>query len=670
MLNTQYYVALIALGTILCLQQSTNARLVDWDNNQLPLQESPDSTRGAITPEVSSYIQDLIRDNGVPGLSLGVVRLSGNGTIYTEYGAWGNATEDHDPVTPQTLFHIGSCGKAFLSASLGILMEDFASGKNATPLPPGVTSFSWDTKIADLLRDDPSGWKLQDEWANAKANVRDILSHVTGLPDHDLSYGPGHTTTTFDIVKRMKYLKPSYELREKYQYNNQMFMLGSYILTKFAGEPTSSFVQKRIFDPLNMTSSTFSSVKAKENGLSHSFASEGRRIPFWFHEEWIEVLSGAGGVFSNTIDITKWLAMLLNKGVDPLTNTTIIPRSAFEAVTSAHVVQRGTGISRALIQDGFSGEYSIAGYGTGWGRWSDRGHEIVAHTGGLPGFLTIVEFLPHDNLGLVSFINTAHPLSLTPVNRIAVDKVSDNLLGPKTNEHYDHITRAHSRSCTSDFSTKEVDLQSASNTSSKISSILPLATYAGTYYNPGYGKFTLCAPDSQDAATGPCAQVLKDFVTVFPSLRDKDYHTYTNTLYSHWPRVWASHFNLTYSTHSGSDGRNHLHTFILTATALFPDGYGKNTKPFEVPLEFGENAIDVVFDISPAIDENREVQVNGLAIDVTFTGVEPSGVETSPEAILRDGLYFVGVPESFVSGGGEEELIERWERRSEIAISI
>lgn len=255
-------------------------------------------------------------------------------------------------------------------------MNDFASGKNATPLPAGISSFTWDTKVADLLRDDPSGWQLQDEWAYAKANIRDILSHVTGLPSHDLSYGPDDATTSFDVVKRLKYLKPTYELRQKYQYNNQMYMLGSYLLSKFATEPTASFIQKRIFDPLNMTSSTSSSVKAKENGLSHSFGRGGRRIPFWFAEEWIEVLSGPGGVFSNTIDITKWLAMLLYKGVDPLTNVTIIPTSAFEEVTTAHVVSRGTGMPRSVYHEDLPGELSIMGYGMGWGRYSNRGYEV------------------------------------------------------------------------------------------------------------------------------------------------------------------------------------------------------------------------------------------------------------------------------------------------------
>ena len=60
-------------------------------------------------------------------------------------------------------------------------MEDFASGKNTTALSPGLTSFDFNTKVKDIM---PAGsdWNLMDDWAYEKANIRDILSHVSGLP--------------------------------------------------------------------------------------------------------------------------------------------------------------------------------------------------------------------------------------------------------------------------------------------------------------------------------------------------------------------------------------------------------------------------------------------------------------------------------------------------------
>ena len=78
----------------------------------------------------------------------------------------------------QTLFNLASCSKAFLSASLGIVIDDFAHGRNTTPLPGGLSSLTWKTKVADIL---PGDWRLMDPWASQKANLIDILSHVSGV---------------------------------------------------------------------------------------------------------------------------------------------------------------------------------------------------------------------------------------------------------------------------------------------------------------------------------------------------------------------------------------------------------------------------------------------------------------------------------------------------------
>jgi CubicO group peptidase (beta-lactamase class C family) len=74
---------------------------------------------------------------------------------------------------------LGSGSKSFTATALGLLMQDFAAGHNVTALPHGVTSFTWQTAVKDLL---PDEWKLEDQWASEKANVHDIASHVSGLP--------------------------------------------------------------------------------------------------------------------------------------------------------------------------------------------------------------------------------------------------------------------------------------------------------------------------------------------------------------------------------------------------------------------------------------------------------------------------------------------------------
>jgi len=181
---------------------------------QAPLfSAQPKQLGKVINHELSNYVEKMAKLFGVKGTSIVVVRPGGE----VELGAWGIKSEDGEKVTPETVYNIGSCSKAFLAATMGILMDDFQQEKNGTALPSEVNSFTWSTKLKDIL---PDEWEVQDPWANEKADILDILSHRSGLPRHDGSYS--HKDTAEDVIKRMKHLRPAYELRQKFAYNNQV----------------------------------------------------------------------------------------------------------------------------------------------------------------------------------------------------------------------------------------------------------------------------------------------------------------------------------------------------------------------------------------------------------------------------------------------------------------
>ena len=103
-------------------------------------------------------------------------------------------------------------------------MDDFAHGRNTTPLPARLPAFDWETRVVDLFPVE-LGWSIQeladgDNWAAQRATLRDLLTHVSGLPGHDYAYKTGDTAE--DIVWRMGGLRAAYELRTKASYNNQV----------------------------------------------------------------------------------------------------------------------------------------------------------------------------------------------------------------------------------------------------------------------------------------------------------------------------------------------------------------------------------------------------------------------------------------------------------------
>lgn len=118
-----------------------------------------------------------------------------------------------------------------MATAVGILISDIKQKPNGT-LPP----LNWDTKVQKILPDD---WVLYDKSASVRATLQDILSMQSGLPwcvtrfllfpsefgsdllhffRHDHSYPAD--ATTLGVTRHLRFLLPTAELRERWQYNN------------------------------------------------------------------------------------------------------------------------------------------------------------------------------------------------------------------------------------------------------------------------------------------------------------------------------------------------------------------------------------------------------------------------------------------------------------------
>ncbi|KAJ7023723.1 beta-lactamase/transpeptidase-like protein [Mycena alexandri] len=504
-------------------------------SSRLPRDKGSNGT--VIDDQLYSAIEAVVQANNITGMSVGI--LTPNGQV--EFAAWGNRTESGEQVASDTIFGIGSLSKGFLSASLGILMQDFTDGTNTTALPAGVTEFNWDTKMRDLL---PEEWMIEDEFSTKKADLRDLLSHVTGLPTHDASYSPEDSPR--DLVLRMRDLRAAYELRQLFEYNNQMFIAGSYVVSKLSGMAYQSFVEERIMLPLNMTSSSLHPDRfSGSDKFSQTWTPSRRRIPFFLStEQEAELIAGAGGVVSTAEDMLLWAQLILNGGVDVHTNTTIIPQATFDLATTGNSVflHEGTGL------------LSPAGYGLGWARLAYRGHEVIFHNGGAPGVSSVCTVYPYDGFAVVVLSNTAGSGTLNVAFGLA-----------------DHILGLPEPSASAAAPTAPAPLMSpASATAPPASRSNVLSVLIGTYSNVGYGNFTLCS--AAQATSSQCSDVVQDFNKVDAAVGKP---SNSSELYSAWSRFWGTHLRLT--PISGSD-------YIGEMTTLYVDGYGADHTPFEAPV--------------------------------------------------------------------------------------
>lgn len=136
--------------------------------------------RRLITPETEAYIESLITRWNSTGLAVAVVRRDNTSQTgwHHEFGSYGIANAQGDPVTPDTVFAIASNSKLFLAYSVGLLIE------NSTLREERGKELKWTTKAKDAFG---SVWGLMDEDMDRRTNIQDMLSHRTGMPRHDFS---------------------------------------------------------------------------------------------------------------------------------------------------------------------------------------------------------------------------------------------------------------------------------------------------------------------------------------------------------------------------------------------------------------------------------------------------------------------------------------------------
>src|SRR5207248_5071690 len=106
-----------------------------------------------------------------------------------------------ETVTPDTVFAIASCSKAFTSTLAAMLADE---GKLA-----------WDDKVRDHL----PAFRLSDELADREVTVRDLLCHRTGMPRHDWLWSSGSGDIE-DLIRRWGRGRHSTSFRSTWEYSN------------------------------------------------------------------------------------------------------------------------------------------------------------------------------------------------------------------------------------------------------------------------------------------------------------------------------------------------------------------------------------------------------------------------------------------------------------------
>src|SRR5580693_6527051 len=412
-----------------------------------------------------AYMAKTLKDWNAPGVGVGIVV---NDKLVFAKGYGFRDYEKKLPFTPATMSPIASNTKLFTAVAAGMLVEE---GK-----------LSWDKPV----RESVPAIRFYNDQLNDSVTLRDMLSHRTGITRHDTIWYKSDFTRK-ELFEKLVYLEPQEPMREAFLYNNLMFAAVGYLIELQSGKTWEQFVKERIFDPLQMNSTSYSiadMLKRPEFGVGFTERRDSfelYRIPYY---EDIAGVAPCGAIVSNIEDMSHWLIALMNQG--KYNGKQVLPAEVLKDTLQPAIALPNT----ALETRGWS-EILNAAYGMGRQTASYRGRLITLHGGDLPGFHTQVSFMPQDHIGVIVFVIGNHS---QPLYNIVSYNVYERLLGMDQTPWSERQLeiRLKNKKAGTEARTKANEGQVPDTKASHA-----LADYAGAYENPAYGVMTIGLKDNQ-----------------------------------------------------------------------------------------------------------------------------------------------------------------------------
>lgn len=238
--------------------------------------------------------------------------------------------------------------------------------------------------------------------------IRQLLTHTSGLPDYmdamEKTWDHKKIATNKDMIAFFAKEKtpPNFKPGEKWEYSNTGYAMLSSIIEKVSGRTYNNYLADNIFARLNMRHTFVYNTRRSTNKLPDDYALGyvyndslhqyilPDSLPHLSMVYWLDGITGDGTVNTTTGDLFIWAKALLKHTLisDSLSNQMMSPLVAMSA-------RKG------------SASY---GYGVMVDTNSPYG-KVVSHTGGWPGYATLLKNYIDSNKTLIILSNNESPNS-------------------------------------------------------------------------------------------------------------------------------------------------------------------------------------------------------------------------------------------------------------------
>ena len=338
-------------------------------------------------PDIDAAVRAYITQQHIPGAAWGIV-IDGE---LAHLGVAGLRDVDKkSAVDADSVFRIASMTKSFTAMAILALRDE---GKLSLDEPA--------EKYVPELRD-----LVYPTTDAPRMTIRHLLSHATGFPE-DNPWGDQQLSQTDEQLSAMirRGIPFSNPPGVAYEYSNYGFAILGRIVTTVSGMPYRQYVKQRVLQPLGMTSTTLEPADVAPDRLAHGYR--------WEDERWKEEaqlpdgsFGSMGGMLTSIRDLTRYVAAYLDAWPPrDGQETGPIRRSSLREMQQVWRPRPATATRSA----GGAIQLNAGGYAYGLGITQTCQFGLsVSHTGGLPGFGSLMRWLPEYGVGIIMFGNRTY----------------------------------------------------------------------------------------------------------------------------------------------------------------------------------------------------------------------------------------------------------------------
>lgn len=353
---------------------------------------TPETLSAETRERIETFVNKCLIDDDLPGMSVALV--SDNEVVYAD-GFGARDLSENAPMTPDTLYGIGSCTKSFTTLGILQLVEEGA--------------LDIDDPVSDYV-------SVYDDAPGDQITIHDLMCHGSGMPSDATAvalitrYVTGDPTPTplSDYDDFARHVEESLDTRAVerddpfFYYNSGYTVLGEIIGT-VSGKPYREYVRNEILNPLDMDQSTFDreTFEDDDDAMTGYYKDDGDLAEGDFPHD--QIIDAPGGLLSSVREMANYLRMQMNGG--ELDGERLVTADGAAAMHTPYT-------TREVRLDGTAQEY-----GYGWMIQDFLGDRLVEHGGTISVSTGYVGFLEDANLGVVIGCNTAssiHPMFVGP----------------------------------------------------------------------------------------------------------------------------------------------------------------------------------------------------------------------------------------------------------------